>query len=380
MRTVLQIIPAFGTGGAEQACLDMGVALVARGDRALIVSEGGWRVPLAQDAGVLHISKNVATKNPARIIKNALWLADLMRREHVDIVHARSRAPAWSAFLACRRTGCPFVTTVHAAYKFSCALKRAYNRVMVLGARVIAISPFIVDYITASYGIPQERIRLVNRGIDTEKFDLLKIQEQRKVDLRQAWGIEANTRPVILFPARLSPIKGHEILIEALAQLKREGQTLPLTLIVGDDQGRQAYSQRLRDLIAVEELGADVKLVGACSDMPAAYALATLAVQPSLQPEGFGRVPVEAMAMGVPVMASDLGAMKDTVLDGKTGWLVPPADVQAWAQALTKALGLSEEERRGMIHHARAHVLAHYTNTAMVRQTLAVYEELVPHA
>lgn len=376
MTTVLQVIPAFGTGGAEQACLDMGLALCARGDRAIIVSEGGWRVSLAQRAGVHFIEKNVATKNPYKIIQNAFWLADLIRSEKVDIVHARSRAPAWSAYLACKMSHCAFVTTVHAAYKISNATKRTYNRVMTLGDRVIAISPFIVDYIKANYGTDEKRIRLVNRGIDTQEFVASAVSQERMDALSAAWKIVTN-RPLIVFPARLSPIKGHVVLLCALASLKRSGQAMPLTVIVGDDQGREAYSEKLRDMIAQEKLGDDVKLVGTCKDMPAAYALADLVVQPSQQPEGFGRVPIEAMAMGVPVIASAIGAMKNTVRDGETGWLVEHQDPQAWAQALIKALEMKQPLRAAMAKKAQTYVQANFTTQGMIAQTLAVYDELV---
>lgn len=377
--TVLQIIPAFGTGGAEQACLDMAVALCARGDRAIIVSEGGWRVPLAQKAGAVFIEKNVATKNPIKIIRNAYWLADLIRREKVDVVHARSRAPAWSAFLACRMTKCAYVTTVHAAYKFSNPLKKKYNSVMAAGDRVIAISDYIVAYLRDHFGVGSERLRLVNRGVDVEALSAKSVMDDRKQALILKWGIE-QSRQVVLFPARLSPIKGHPMFIRALSLLKKKGSMMPLTLIVGDHQGREAYLQELKDLIKTEALGDDVKLVGACSDMPAAYALSDIVVQPSKEPEGFGRVPVEAMAMGLPVLASPAGAMAYIVKDGVVGWLVPGDDPAAWATALEKALGLSKGERQKMAKAARTYVEENFTTKNLIEKTLAVYEEVAPHA
>ncbi|MDD2326436.1 MAG: glycosyltransferase family 4 protein [Alphaproteobacteria bacterium] len=374
--TVLQIIPAFGTGGAEQACYDMAAALCARGDKALIVSEdGGWRIPMAQKVGARFIDKNVATKNPLLIIRNAFWLAKLIRREKVDIVHARSRAPAWSAWIACRMTKCPFVTTAHAAYKYDCALKKTYNRVMAAGDRVIAISGYIADILKNEYGVNDNRLRLVNRGVDVAQLQPSVVSQDRVQALRSAWAVEENER-VILFPARLSPIKGHEMLIRALGLLRKKGTDLPLTLIVGDDQGREAYSQKLHDVIEEEGLKGRVKLVGACSDMPAAYALAQLVVQPSKEPEGFGRVPVEAMAMGLPVIASAVGAMRYTVLDGKTGWLVKAEDKEGWARAVAKALSLSEADRQKMASTARDYVCQNFTSETMIARTLAVYDEM----
>ncbi|MFA6279172.1 MAG: glycosyltransferase family 4 protein [Bdellovibrionales bacterium] len=373
--TVLQIIPALGSGGAEQACVDMAAALVKRGDRAIIVSTGGWREKTAEEAGAVFIKRDVATKNPARIIRNAFWLAELIRREGVDIVHARSRAPAWSAKIACRLTGCPFVTTFHAAYKFSSAVKRAYNSVMAAADRVIAISPFIAAHVSEHYGVGKDRLRLVDRGVDVKAFDPLAIEQGRVEALREAWGMKPEEKAILL-PARLSSIKGHETVIRAVALLRKQGQVSPPVLLVGDDQGREGYTQRLRSLIQEEELDDVVRLVGACKDMAAAYALARLALQPSKVPEGFGRVPVEAMAAGVPVIASDLGGMKNTIVVGKTGWLVAPDDAPAWASAMAKALAMTPEATAAMGKTGRAHVAAHFTDALMIAKTLAVYDEV----
>ncbi len=373
---VLQIIPALGTGGAEQACVDIAAALSARGDKALIVSSGGRRVAEVEAAGGKHILWDVKTKNPVKIVKNAFWLADLIRRERVDIVHARSRAPAWSAMIACRLTGCRFITTFHAAYKFSNKLKKLYNRVMASADRVIAISPYIARHIRESYGLSEEKLRLVNRGIDTSKFDPQAIEESRVAAFRAFAHIRAEDSAIIV-PARLSPIKGQQFFIRVLGLLKQRGVELPPVLIVGDDQGRETYTQSLRDLIRKSDLENVVRLVGACADMAAAYAAASLVVVPSRVPEGFGRVPVEAMAMGVPVIASAIGAMRDTIVDGVTGWLAPSEDLEAWAEAVEKALRLSGEERKDMAEASRVWARRHFEAEMMVAQTLAVYDDVV---
>ncbi len=377
--TVLQIIPALGSGGAEQACVDIAAALVKRGDRAIIVSTGGWREKTAEEVGAVFIKADVATKNPVRIIRNAYWLAALIRRENVGIVHARSRAPAWSAKMACRLTGCPFVTTFHAAYKFSSAIKRAYNSVMAAADRVIAISPFIAAHVRQHYGVGDDRLRVIDRGVDVQAFSSHAVGADRVVALRAAWSLGASVKAILL-PARLSSIKGHETVIRAAALLRRQGQALPPVLFVGDDQGRQGYTQRLLSLIQEEELDDVVRLVGACRDMAAAYGLARLVLQPSAVPEGFGRVPVEAMAAGVPVIASALGGMKDTIVEGQTGWLVAPDDVDAWASAMVKALAMPDEAAAAMGKAGRAHVAAHFTDALMIAKTLAVYDEVVRRA
>ncbi|MGE4350945.1 MAG: glycosyltransferase family 4 protein [Bdellovibrionales bacterium] len=374
MITILQIIPALGTGGAEQACVDMAKALVARGDKALIVSSGGRRVAEAQESGAVHFLRNAQTKNPFRIIQNAFWLAGLIRAQKVDIVHARSRAPAWSAWIACRMTGCPYVTTFHAAYKFSSKLKKFYNRVMARGVRVIAISPFIRNHIHENYGVPFARIPLINRGVDVKAFDPEKIPEDRRRQWREAWGIHEGDN-LVLLPGRLSPIKNHDLILDAMELLEKDKQ--PIVCFVGDDQGREAYSEHLLKRIAEAGLSEVVKLVGACSDMPAVLSLASLVVMPSKVPEGFGRVPVEAMAMGVPVIASNLGATRETVIDGETGWLLPPQDPEVWATFMEKALSMSEKEKEKMAQAARARVLQSFSHDGMIAQTLAVYDEVI---
>lgn len=373
---VLQIIPSMGTGGAEQACVDIAAALVSRGDMAFIVSSGGWRVEALEKAGACHIQRDVKTKNPVKIIRNAFWLADVLRKEKIDIVHARSRAPAWSAWLACQMTGCRFVTTFHAAYTFSCNLKKAYNCVMSEADRIIAISPFIARHIQENYGISEGKIALVNRGVDIEGLAPDAISAERKLFFRKLAGLGCDEKAILL-PGRLSPIKGQDFFLRVLGRLARRGVALPMTLFVGDDQGRAGYSQELKNIVEEEKLQGKIKFVGACSDMAAAYASAILVVSPSKVPEGFGRVPVEAMAVGIPVIASNLGATQDTVLAGETGWLLPPNDEEAWADGVQKALTLSEEERKKMASAAQTHVAAFFDKSDMIAQTLAVYEDVV---
>jgi glycosyltransferase involved in cell wall biosynthesis len=373
--TILQIIPNLGAGGAEQAVVDMTAGLVARGDRALVVSSGGSRVEEVIRAGGKHYVFYAASKNPWQIIANAKLLARLIRDERVDIVHARSRAPAWSAWLACRMTGCRFVTTFHAAYKFSSAVKKFYNRVMTRSDRIIAISQFIADHIAANYGGTRDKIRVIYRGIDSEKFTPDNIGEERRVALREAWGVKPDEK-IILLPARLSAIKGQSLLIEAMALPPLRDKAVT-AVIIGDDQGRVRYRLQLEDLIAAKGQDRRVRLVPHCRDMPAAYSLASVVAMPSLVPEGFGRVPVEAMAMGVPVVASNLGATRETIIEGVTGWLLPPKDAALWAQTIAKALDLPEGKRHQMAIAARHDVQTRFTRDKMVADTLAVYDEVI---
>jgi len=373
---VLQVIPALGTGGAEQGCVDVAAALVSRGDVAFVASTGGRQVGPLREVGGEPILHDVKTKNPIRIIRNAFWLADFIRREQIDIVHARSRAPAWSVLMACRMTGCAYVATFHAPYTISNRVKKFYNSVMARADHVIAISAYVERYIFENYGLPREKVTLINRGSDLEDLDPGAIAEERKAAFCAMAGIDRAEKCIVM-PARLSFIKGQDVLIEAMGILKGRGVPFPKVLIIGDDQGREAYSQKLKDLIKTYELGAVVKLVGVWSDIAAAYCAACLTIVPSTKPEGFGRVPIESMAMGVPVVASSLGAPADTVVDGKTGWLVEANDPEALATAIQKALAMTTEERLEMAKAGRARVEALFNTKRMVAQTLAVYDEVV---
>jgi lipid-A-disaccharide synthase len=370
---VLQIIPGLGAGGAEQACVDITAGLKAAGDDAIVISNGGMRVDEVIKSGGTHVLRHVESKNPVRMIANALWLAEFIVDHNVDVVHARSRAPAWSAYWASRLTGRPFVTTNHAAYKFSSWPKKFYNSVMAKGDRVIAISDFIAAHVKQSYGVKPAKLRTIARGVDFDQFTPGLVDPSRQQNLRQSWGLDKKTR-VILVPSRLSPIKGQSVVIEAMAMLPLDINVT--VIIVGDDQGRSGYRRELESLIQSFHLEERAKLVPHCRDMPAAYAVADLVIAPSLVPEGFGRVPVEAMAMGVPVIATDLGGFSETIQNGVTGWLVPVDNPQAMAEAIAKALNQTSDQRKAMAAAAMQHVNAHYGKQRMVDETLAVYREL----
>jgi glycosyltransferase involved in cell wall biosynthesis len=372
MTTVLQIIPSLGAGGAEQACVDIASGLVKAGHRAIVVSSGGPRVAEIEKAGAEHIVLPAASKNPVVMLENARWLAEFIRAEKVNILHARSRAPAWSAYGASCMTGCAFVTTFHAAYKFSNPIKRFYNGVMTKAGRMIAISEFVASYIRDGYGVDPAKIRVIPRGIDFDKFAPEKVTEDRRAVLRTAWGIKEGQK-IILMPARVSRIKGHAVLIEAMKLLADQDV---IAIIPGDDQGRTEYRIELEQLIAAKGLGARVRLVPHCTDMSAAYSLSALAVAPSLSPEGFGRVPVEAAAMGVPAIASAIGGFTETIASGETGWLVPPNDPAGLAAAIAQALALSPAARASLTQKAMSATRARYDKRKMVADTLSVYAEL----
>jgi len=374
---ILQVIPSLVAGGAEQAVVDINAALVRRGAQSFVASSGGSRVAAIEQAGGTHYTLPAASKNPLTIIANARQLAAIIRAQGIDLIHARSRAPAWSAWMAARWTGCHFVTTFHAAYAYSNGLKKAYNRVMTQGKRIIAISDFIAAHIRNHYDVPPERVVTIHRGIDLTRFARERVPPENIAALRSLWQIAPEQR-VILLPARLSRIKGQDVLLAALRLLAEQGALTSIkAIIIGADQGRVGYVQELMEQIMVGPLRDHVVLADHCQDMPAAYALADVVVAPSRVPEGFGRVPVEAQAMGVPVIATDLGATRETVLPNITGWLIPPDDPVALAEKIEQVLALSAEERTNLARHAIIHARNNFDLVQMAAATLAVYQQVM---
>ncbi len=374
LATVLQVLPALGaSGGVERGTVDVARAVVEAGGRALVASSGG---PLEHDlarVGAEHVTLPVHSKNPLVMRANIGRLADLISKENVDIVHARSRAPAWSAYFATRRTNCHFITTYHGTYSQGFWLKNRYNSVMTKGERVIAISNFIAGHVRQMYGIPAAHIRVIHRGVDTERFDTQKVSAERVVTLANQWRLTEGL-PVVMLPGRLTRWKGHTVFIDAIAKLNRRDIRC---LLVGSDQGRTGYREHLESLVNQRNLGEVARIVDHCSDMPAAYMLSDVVVSASTDPEAFGRVIVEAQALGRPVIASDHGGARETVIEGRTGWLVPPGDSDALAAALDKVLSLGEPARKELAETAIANVQRNFTGKTMCAKTLEVYDEVL---
>ena len=365
---VLQVLPAQVSGGVERGTLEIAAAVIRAGGRALVASAGGPLVGPLERLGARHVTLPLGTKNPLGILRNAGRLAALIRAEGVTVIHARSRAPAWSALLAARRTGAHFVTTYHGTYNENFPGKRRYNAVMAQGERVIAISSFIAGHIRERHGTEPARIRVIPRGVDPGLFDPALVAPGRVAALRAAWGLPSG-RPIIMLPGRLTRWKGQLVLVEAMAQLPDA-----MAVLVGG--GGAAFTAELRTRIAALGLQDRVRLVGHAEDMPAALLLADIVVHASTDPEAFGRTVIEAQAMARPVVAADLGAPRETVQQGVTGWRVTPGDPAVLASVLRIALDMPTAARAAIGARARAHVLQAYTTRAMQEATLDVYREL----
>ncbi len=377
MTIVLQIIPALEAGGAERTTLEIAEALARNGDRALVASRGGRLEGELETLGGELIRMDAATKDPVEAWRNAGRLAKIVRAEGVDILHARSRAPAWSALIAARRAKTPFVTTYHGTYKAKSALKRFYNSVMARGDIVIANSAFIRDRIIEQHGIDPARIAVIPRGVDMAQHDPEAISHGAIADFRLSLGLPPHDdRPVILLPARLTRWKGQVTAIEALAMMKTEA----VLALAGDAQGRKAYVAELEEMIARAGLSERAILAGHAENMPAVYAASDLVIAPSVEPEAFGRTAAEAQAMGRMVIAADHGGAREVVDPGVTGWLAPPGDAAAWAGAMDRALSLDAEARAAMGAAGRARAREQFSTNALQTATLRVYKQALESA
>ena len=368
-------MPRLGVGGVERGTLEITEAITKAGGRALIASSGGQLEFRLSRAGGEIFRMNADSKNPATMWQNARLMRRLIEEERVDVVHARSRAPAWSAYWATRRTGTPFVTTFHGAYGAGSAVKRLYNSVMTRGRPVIAISEFIHRHILDQYRLPEGRIVTIPRGADTAVFAEEAVGNERTINLAETWGLIEDTRAIVLMPGRLTRWKGGESLIDAAMRLKELRGTDFAVLMVGDDGGSR-FRDVLQRRIDETRTGDVVYLTGSCHDMAAAYKLASVVVSASIEPEAFGRVAVEAQAMSRPVIATAHGGSCETVADGESGWLYPPGDARALAETIHSALEMDPAGRSRMGQAGRARVHARYTVAEMQRATLAVYEQV----
>lgn len=378
-KKILQIIPRLDSGGAERTAIDVAEALAAEGAIALVAAAGGRAISELQARGGLWLPFPASTKNPLAMYFNAWRLTRLLRDEGIDLIHARSRAPAWVALRAARMTGIPFVTTYHGAYGGRSGLKLLYNSVMARGDAVIANSGWTERQILSLHPFAAGRISVIPRGVDLRAFEPDRVDPGRVRTLRAQWGCSPDER-IILLAARLTGWKGHRLLIEAIKILAAQNMTDVSAIFVGDDQGRSGSVKDIDSAIRASGLATRIRRVGFCADMPAAILASAVVAVPSTRPEAFGRTVVEAQAMGIPVVASDLGALGETILAPpdvtdreRTGWRVPASNAEALAAALAAALSLGASARDALRERARRQVRAAYSLEAMTTKTLDVY-------
>lgn len=372
---ILQLLPALGDGGVERGTVEMANYLSQRGIENFIVSTGGPLVEALKGDKSQHITMPVGSKSPLKIISNAKRLAHLIDSEAIDIVHARSRAPAWAGYLACRfaRRDVHFLTTFHGVYSHQNKWKRRYNQVMLKGPLVVANSAFIRNHIISVYGYPAERIIVASRGVDPEQFNPALLSPEETGRVRQELGGQPDA-PLIVIVGRITDWKGHRYLVEALDLCARRDLRLA---IVGS--GVESVIENIREMIRERGLDHRVCMAGSRRDIPAVMAAADLVISSSVRPEAFGRVAIEAQAMATPIIATAHGGSLETVIDGQTGYLVPPADASAMAAAIENALAdpaaLAEMGQAG-----RRNVLEKFTIETMLNNEFSAYQRIMPEA
>ena len=374
---VLQILPGLGEGGAESGAIDLARYMTAQGWTPIVASHGGRGETELRELGVTTRRLPLHAKNPV-ILANVRRLQALVREFGVQLIHARSRAAAWSGYYAARRCGIPFVTTFHGIYSGSDRFfKHRYNRIMARGDRVIAVSEHVACHLRERYGVEASRLRVIPRGIDLDRFAAAAVGQDRLDALVRHWNLRAQAprrTKIVMLPGRLTRIKGHLLLLEAIGQMERRNFTC---LLVGGLNRQSRYVREIEGQIERRGLGKVVRLVGGCRDMPAALALADVVVVPSIGPEALGRVSLEAQALGKPVVATNIGGLGETLVPASTGWLVPPGDPAELARALELALAMPDDARARLAIRARRLVERRFGAEGMTASTLAVYRELL---
>jgi len=378
---VLQVIPKLGFGGAETGCYDLAHFLAEQECKSFLITSGGELLKFVRRDKVKVIRLPVQSKNPIIMFINFIIIFFIILFYNIDIVHARSRAPAWSCLWACFFSRKKFVTTFHGTYNFSSRLKLFYNSVMVRSKLIIAGSNFIFNHISENYQKylepSKKKLMVIFRGINLEYFNSQNISEKKINTLIQEWNINKNNF-IILLPGRLTKWKGQEMFLEALnLLLQNHGKNNFHAIILGSNQGRNIYSKKLSLLVERYRLGTKVTFIKNCKEMPVAYKLADVAISSSIEPEAFGRVAVEAQAMNLPIIASDLGGSKETVLDGKSGLLYRSNEPKELASILNKFMEMNKESLSLMGKQGRKNVEKKFNVDQMCQTTFTEYKKLL---
>ena len=377
---VLQVIPKLGYGGAETGCYDIAHYLAEKDCGSFIATSGGQLLKFVKKHKVKIFRLPVHSKNPILIIFNTIVLSILILLNNINIVHARSRAPAWSCYLACLVTRRNFITTFHGTYNYKNNLKKFYNSVMLKSKLTIAGSNFIFNHINENYNRylnKKKKLRVIFRGINIDYFNPKNISIFKQQKLQDNWELSSN-KFTILIPGRLTYWKGQEKFIEALNILVEDfNNTNFQAVILGSDQGRKVYKKKLISLMQRYNLNQKIKFIQHCEEMPLAYSLADIVVSASVEPEAFGRVAVEAQAMGKPIVASNLGGSKETILNKKTGFLYKHDDPRELAKILNSLMELDQDSLNFMGNEGRKNIVKKFDVELMCDSTLREYKKLL---
>lgn len=372
---IVQILPALNRGGVERGTVEVADAIVKNGWKSVVISNGGLLTSQLKRVGATVYEVPVHRKNPFLWGSARRQVKRILQQEGADIVHVRSRAPAWIALPAANSLGIATVSTIHSKFAPANIFKKIYNGKMLKADRVIAISHFVENEILTHYGKSgvSEKLSVIHRGVDLDMFDPKAVNQQRIIAEADRLGLP-DDKSIIMLPARATSWKGHEILIQALAQLSDKDAIL---MLLGIEDGPPAYAEKLRTMAVRYGLGGRVRIGAGSRDMPAALMLADVVAMPSIKPEPFGRVAIEALAMGRPVVAFRHGGAVESIDEGRTGWLADPLSVDSLAEALQTALSLTPRKRRALAKDARQQMTDQFSKDMMCERTLAVYKSLL---
>lgn len=371
---LLQVIPSMGIGGAETGCRHVADYVAEHCDFSSVLTSGGSQINLFNNK--VKIFRWPVSKNLIMILINIFFIFFLIKKNRINIVHARSRGPAWSCLIACKISGAKFVTTFHGTYNFNSSIKKYYNSIMVKSDIVITGSNFILDHIKSNYETTK-LVRLVKRGIDENYFNPFNIENSEKEKIRKKMGF-SDQNFLVLLPGRLTNWKGQKIFIEAANFLKMQDKLSNIFFIIlGDSQGRNSYLTELHSLISKYKLVDKVRIIKPMNNMPLAYSFVNLVVSASIEPEAFGRVSIEAQAMQKPILASSIGGSIETIIEGETGWLFKASSVEDLAENIYKISKKEKSEIEKIGLKGRQNVCENFTKTKMCLKTLEIYESLV---
>ncbi|MDC3030795.1 glycosyltransferase family 4 protein [Candidatus Pelagibacter sp.] len=377
---VLQVIPKLGYGGAETGCFDLAHYLPENNCESFIVTSGGELLKFVDKKKVKIFKIPVQSKNPLLIFINSIILIGIILLNNISIVHARSRAPAWSCFIASKITRTKFVTTFHGTYNFKTNLKKFYNSVMVRSDLIIAGSNFIFSHIKENYSMYlnyKKKFLVIFRGINVDYFDSSTTLENDEKKLLKQWDIEKDKK-IILLPGRLTSWKGQELFIEAVNLINIElGYEAFYTVILGSDQGRELYKKKLIRLSEQYRMSKQIRFIDNCKNMALAYKVSDIIVSASNEPEAFGRVSVEAQSMGKPIIASNIGGSKETVIDEKTGFLFESNNAKSLSKQILRVINMDETSLKMMGIEARKNVTKRFNVEKMCFSTYSEYKRLI---
>ncbi len=372
-KTILQVVPALISGGVERGTLEIAKNIARVGHNSIVISAGGPMVESLEDSGSEHITLNVASKNPVTIWKNARKLANIIRSRNIDIVHARSRAPAWSCYMAAKATNVKLITTFHGIYNFKNFLKKFYNSVMTEGRNVIAVSNFVKKHIVDNYKVDPNKITVIHRGVNHNEFSKKKLSEDKLNQYREKYRVPADT-PVLLLPSRMTRWKGHMVLIDALEKIKHLNF---YCIMAGDLAKHPTYVSRIKEKIHQYKLQSHIQLFGNEPDIISLYGISDIVLSTSIEPEAFGRTIIEAQAMEKIVIATNIGGACETIQDGLNGFHVEPNVSIALAQKIEHCLSLiGSEQEKNMTMNARKTASENFSLEKMLKNTLAIYNHI----